>query len=178
HQITEVEVMRTTSSTTMRRISLLLLLIVSGQLLWLTACSKKKEANKENRSDNDTITRVLLDTGMSYQLPVAATLWSDPSDIKLDDSGKASLIVAPVGTKFRVDDYRAIDGNPWYKVRLTGGPVTGWRRYDQDTLIGPVILGVIAKSNGIPGWFNGKDLEGHILPQLPKETPDTTKVTK
>jgi len=166
--------MHNRTKTTAKRLGLLLLVAVIVQALWLTACSRKqKEANQTDKGQ-DTITRALLDTGISYQLPVAVTLWSDPSDISLDDSANASLIVAPAGTRFHVDNYKAIKGTAWYKVRLTGGPLQGWRRFDRDSLIGPVILGVIAKSNGIPGWFNGRDLEGHVLPQLPKVKADSS----
>ena len=154
-------------------VAALFLIVLAAVVTGTVSCGEKGKA-PDTQKGPDTVTRVLLDTGASYILPVAITLWPEADTAGIEDSVLEDLIIVPVGTRFRVDEYRTVRGRAMYHVRLTGGPVEGWKNHRGTTLDGRFILGVIGSSDGIPGWFDGLDLEGHVMAKVPGREADTS----
>lgn len=159
--------------------------VLQFALLCLTitfaGCGDDKQADtqpdlSDSNAPADTITSALLNKNARYRIPIPVILYPELGKEHLDDSVLADLLIMPAGTIFLVEDYQAAEGTVWYSILVTGGPKEGWAK-TSGHLHGQQILEAIGRSGGIPGWINGNDLDGQLLPQLP-DKPDKTKEKK
>jgi len=131
----------------------------------------KKEEPTSNEVDMPTFTA--LDTGATYELPIAATLYPDHGMDTASADSLDNLMVLPKGSGIRVFSVFMEGNTPWYAVRVVGGPTSGWKNVGGRRLDSLTILGWISESGGIPGWINHKDIEGLPLRYAPAADKDT-----
>ena len=145
--------------------------------LMITSCDSKDNSVTENgevTKEGEIPTFTVLDTGVTYELPIDAILYPDHGMDTASADSLYQLMVIPKGSGIRVFNIFMEGSTPWYAVRVIGGPPSGWKNYGGRTLDSLAILSWISESGGIPGWINHRDIEGLPLRFAPTKDKDTT----